>query len=364
MCTETFVFKDPERYQSMSTLTSEFIPPSKFTTPSESDTHCASLASSLPFSLATSTVDYFEDQCLIANPSYEDSSNVCWDTLDNFQSDIHSLAPQSHIQWPSTPLLPLFWAGNEYTFNESAHNAEATLVCNPADIVLPQSSVPSQAKRRADETTGCHVSAGDNPPATSRFSQSPHFSNILDTLPQIEPDLDLDPTLTKENIWKTCSTLIYDAVDPTFPDGTVMPPHWIFSNQIENSLDYPREQSLARPLSQHPYENLAFTKSGDWGFCCFSNEPEPRDYGSPSTLHQFFALGNKQSDNVGLLHPNDTGIIPLGEMQESHYPTTKEASLTGFDDTVRSDQAVQYDCSFISPYTGEPCKDICSRVYD
>ncbi|OQD76777.1 hypothetical protein PENANT_c117G10682 [Penicillium antarcticum] len=153
MCTETFVFKDPERYQSMSILTSEFIPPSKPTPPSESDTHCASLANSLPFSLATSTWDYFENQCLMTNPSYDDSSNVCRDTLDNFQIDMHPLAPESHIQWPSTPLLPLFWVGDDNTVNESAHIAEATLVCNPADIVLPQLPFPSQAKRRAASPT-------------------------------------------------------------------------------------------------------------------------------------------------------------------------------------------------------------------
>jgi hypothetical protein len=160
--------------------------------------------------------------------------------------------------------------------------------------------------------------------------------------------------------------LKYDEANPTSPDGTLMLPHWMSSNQIKDSLDYP-EQLLARPLSQHPHENIALTTKfaeppGDWGFCYFSNEPEPRDYGSASTLHQFFTLGNTQS-NIGLLHPNDTSIIPLREMQESHYPTT-EAFLAGFDDIVANDQAVQHDCGFISPYTGEPCKDICSRVYD
>ena len=56
-------------------------------------------------------------------------------------------------------------------------------------------------------------------------------------------------------------------------------------------------------------------------------------------------------------------LFRLGKW-DSHYPMTKEASLTEFRDTVRNDQAVQYDCGFTSPYVGEPCKDICSRVYD
>jgi hypothetical protein len=141
------------------------------------------------------------------------------------------------------------------------------------------------------------MSAGGNPSTTSRLCQSPRFSNILDTLPQTEPDLDLDPTLTGENVRKICSTLKYNNANPTFPDDTVMLPHWISSNQREDSLDYPREQLLARPLSQHPYENLALTTkfakpSGDWGFRYFLNEPEPRDCGSLSTLYQFLTLGN------------------------------------------------------------------------
>ncbi|KAI3240765.1 hypothetical protein DTO012A7_2464 [Penicillium roqueforti] len=349
----------------MSVLTSEFIPPSKSTPPSESDTHCASLANSLPFSLATSTGDYFENQYLIGKPSYDHSSNVYRNTLDDFQSDIHPLAP-----WPSTPLLPLSEVGDTYTFNEPTRIAEATLFCNLADIVLPELPFPSQAERRADETTGCHMSAGDNPPATSCFCRSSHFSKILDTLPQIDPGLDLDPTLTEDNIRKDCSsTLKYNDANPTFPDDTVMLPHWISSNQVEGSLDYPREQLLIRPLSQHLYENRALTTkfakpSEDWGFCDFSNEPEPGDYRSSSTIHQFLTVGNTQSRNVGFLHPNYTGIISLGEMQDLHYLMTKEASLTEFGDTVRNDQAVQYDCGFTSPYVKDPCKDICSRVYD
>lgn len=214
------------------------------------------------------------------------------------------------------------------------------------------------------------MSAGDNPPATSCFCRSSHFSKILDTLPQIDPGLDLDPTLTEDNIRKDCSsTLKYNDANPTFPDDTVMLPHWISSNQVEGSLDYPREQLLVRPLSQHPYENRALTTkfakpSEDWGFCDFSNEPEPGDYRSSSTIHQFLTVGNTQSRNVGFLHPNYTGIISLGEMQDLHYLMTKEASLTEFGDTVRNDQAVQYDCGFTSPYVEDPCKDICSRVYD
>ncbi|KAJ5766725.1 uncharacterized protein N7511_004341 [Penicillium nucicola] len=80
MCTETFVFKDPGRYQT------------------------------------TSTVDDFETQFLTANP-YGDSSDVCRDTLDKLQSDMQPSAPQSHIQRPPTPPLPLFWVGDDNTFN-------------------------------------------------------------------------------------------------------------------------------------------------------------------------------------------------------------------------------------------------------
>ncbi|KAJ6040745.1 uncharacterized protein N7446_003937 [Penicillium canescens] len=341
MCTETFGDRDQERYLSMSMLTSEFIPPSESTPPPESDTQFASLPGSPQFSLPADTGDYFETLCFIDNLSYYADSNVCQDTLDNFQSDMHPLVSQGPIQWPLSPQMPLIWLGDDNTFN--AHIAEATLVCNPADMVLPCSPSPSQAERWADGTAEifrCRLSAGDNPLSGSYLCRSPHFSNILDTLPQIEPDLDLGPTLTEQNIWKTWDTLKYDCANPTIPDDSILLPHWISSNQIEHSINCPREKLPALPLSQHPYQNLISATgltepSEDWESCCLLNDPVPHDIGN----------------------------IPLGKKQESHYPMTKKASLPGVDDTVRIGQAVQYDCDFIGPYTGEPCKVICSRVY-
>lgn len=200
------------------------------------------------------------------------------------------------------------------------------------------------------ETSHCCFSAGNIPPESSHVCRNPDFPTILDTLPEVELDSNIDMTTMGKSTWDICDAL--DCANPfLYYDAATLP-------ELVSS-DW--------PLSQHPYQNSAPVERyadppEDWESPRHSGYSESQDHGSTPMPHYPFSLATTESKTLSIPHTINGSFASVGDEQEAYIPTTKRASSTGLDDAVRNGHDGLHNCGFTSPSTKETCTFICSRI--
>lgn len=224
--------------------------------------------------------------------------------------------------------------------------------CNPNEL-----SLPSQIEHRSaqsEEATGishCCFSAGDIPPESSHLWRYPDFPPILDILPEVELDSNIDIITMEKNTCDKCDVRDSGCANPFLHYAATMP-------DLVSS-DW--------PLSQHLYQNSASVERytdprEDWEISWHPGYSGPQDHGSAPTPHYPFSLATTESKYLSIPNTISGSFAFVGDEQEAYIPTTKGASWTGPDDTVCNDHDGLHNCGFISPYTEETCTFICSRI--
>ncbi|KAJ5465977.1 hypothetical protein N7530_009764 [Penicillium desertorum] len=251
---ETIVTGDPGRHLDMSMLASEFTPSSELDIhpPSELDTHGVSPPVSSPARLSSSVWDYFEYPCLTTNQSYYDGNDVVLDTSDNFQNYLRQSPDDVDIQQALSPQMAFPLRGPEgYSLDGPAGKSTTSsstqmpeiVFCNPNELSL--SSQIEHRSAESEEATGishCCFPAGDIPPESSYIWRYPDFPTILDTLPEVELDSNIDMITMEKNTCDKCDALDSYCAKPFLYDDAATLPELVSSDW---------------PLSQHSYQNSA-----------------------------------------------------------------------------------------------------------